>query len=318
LAWGFRFSNAGEAEALEDADVLAALESKIDWVWLNFDLSQPGSSATIASLPHVPKGALAMLGSGDERQQLDGFGQSIGGVAIDYEGLNPAAEKHVIPWNFVMTPNAFFSASRSPSHALIRVRCDVLSGRRVHDVLALFHALIHEVANSLSLALNDLGAGLNEMEERSLDHKEIASEILGQSRRRLVRARRQAVPLRGMLIRLLSERPYWFDDDAVAQCQRTVARMEALVDDLEALQERGRTLQDELKAYEAEKTTKRLTVLAMVSALLLPPTFITGVFGMNVSGLPFQETAYGFYFACGLMAASVAAILILLWRLRLI
>jgi len=97
-----------------------------------------------------------------------------------------------------------------------------------------------------------------------------------------------------------------------------LARIDALVDDLDALQERGRTLQDELKAHEAEKTTKRLTVLAMVSAMLLPPTFITGVFGMNVNGLPLQGTIYGFAAACGLMAMSVAAMLFVLWRIRLI
>ena len=141
---------------------------------------------------------------------------------------------------------------------------------------------------------------------------------MGQARRRLVRARRQIVPLRGVLIHMLSERPYWFDEDAVVECQRVAARMDGLVDDLESLQERAHALQDELKAREAEKTNKRLTVLAIVSALMLPPTFITGVFGMNVTGLPFQENAYGFWVACGLMAASAAGMLAVLRRIRLI
>ena len=56
-------------------------------------------------------------------------------------------------------------------------------------------------------------------------------------------------------------------------------------------------------------------MLSIVSALLLPPTFITG---MNVTGLPFQETAYGLWVACGLMAASVAGMLVVLRRFRLI
>ena len=130
--------------------------------------------------------------------------------------------------------------------------------------------------------------------------------------------RRQAVPLRGVLIHMLNERPYWFDEDAVVECQRVAARMDGLVDDLESLQERAHALQDELKAREAEKTNKRLTVLSIVSALMLPPTFITGVFGMNVTGLPFQETAYGLWVACGLMIASMAGMLAVLRRIRLI
>jgi zinc transporter len=259
-----------------------------------------------------------MLRSADDRQQIDGFGQVIAGVVADYERSDRPSEKLIVRWNFVMTRCAFLSACRRPSHALTQVRSDLQSGRRIPNVLALFHAVIQELAAAISLVLNELGAKLNEMEERSLDQKEIGSDVLGQARRRLIRVRRQAVPLRGVLIHMLNERPYWFDEDAIAECQRVAARMDALVDDLESLQERARALQDELKAREAEKTNKRLTVLAISSALLLPPTFITGVFGMNVAGLPFQENAYGFWVACGLMAASVIGMLVVLRRIKLV
>jgi len=218
----------------------------------------------------------------------------------------------------VMTSSAFFSAQRRPSHALEQLRIDLESGRRLPDVLALFHALVHELASAISLIMNELGAKLNELEEQLLDQKEVGLDILGQLRRRLVRVRRHAVPFRGMLTHIVSERPFWFDSDALAECQRVAGRMDSLVDDLDTLQERGHTLQDELRAREAEKTTKRLTVLAVVSALLLPPSFISGVFGMNVSGLPFQENGDGFWVTCGLMATSVVGMLVVLRRIRLI
>jgi zinc transporter len=318
LAWGYRFSKTGVAEPLQGPALREALEKQEAWLWLNFDLADERAGATIAALPHLPKGALAMLRSTDERQQIDGFGQAIAGVVADYERCDPPDEKRVVRWNFAMTQFVFISAQRRPSHALNQVRGDLQSGRRLPDVLGLFYALVHELASAISLVLSEVGGKLNEMEERLLDQKEVGSDVLGQARRRLIRVRRQALPLRAVLIHLVNERPYWFDDDAVADCQRVAARMDGLVDDLESLQERARTLQEELKAREAEKTNKRLTVLSIVSALLLPPTFITGVFGMNVTGLPFQETAYGLWVACGLMAASMAGMLVVLRRARLI
>ena len=171
----------------------------------------------------------------DERQQIDGFGQALGGVVADYKSLDPFDEKLVVRWNFVIAPYAFLSAGRHASHALNRVRIDLRSGRRLSDVVALFHALIHEVATAISLVLGEVGSKLNEMEERALDQKEIGLDVLGQARRRLVRLRRQAVPLRGLLIRMLSERPYWFDGDAVIGCQRVIARMDALIDELDSI-----------------------------------------------------------------------------------
>jgi zinc transporter len=318
LTWGYRFSKTGVAEPEQGPALREALEKQEVWLWLNFDLAEECAGATIAALPHLPPDALAMLRCADDRQQIDGFGQAIAGVVADYERCDPPDEKRIVRWNFAMTPYLFVSAQRRPSHALNQVRSDLQSGRRLPDVLGLFHALIHELASAISLVLNDLGAKLNEMEERLLDKKEIGSDVLGQTRRRLIRVRRQALPLRAVLIHMLNERPYWFDGDAVADCQRVAARMDGLADDLDSLQERARALQDELEAREVEKTNKRLTVLSIVSALLLPPTFITGIFGMNVTGLPFQETAYGLWVACGLMAASMAGMLVVLRRAGLI
>jgi zinc transporter len=56
----------------------------------------------------------------------------------------------------------------------------------------------------------------------------------------------------------------------------------------------------------------------VVSALLLPATFITGMFGMNVGGLPWRASPLGFADACLLMAVSVVVMLLILKRVRLI
>ncbi len=199
-----------------------------------------------------------------------------------------------------------------------QVRIDLQHGRRLQNVLGLSHALIQETASAISLVLNEIGVKLNEMEEWMLDRKEVRADVLGQARRWLVRLRRQALPLRAVLIHTLSERPDWFDDDAIADCQRVAERIDGLVDDLESLQERAHPLQDERRVREAERTNKRLTVLSIVSALSLPPTFITCVFGMNVKGLPFQEAPYAFLMTCGLMATSMVGMLVVLRRFRLI
>ena len=45
----------------------------------------------------------------------------------------------------------------------------------------------------------------------------------------------------------------------------------------------------------------------MLTALFLPATLVTGVFGMNTKGLPFGEDEAGFWFAFGIavMAAGM-------------
>ena len=86
LAWGYRFSKTGVAEPLQGpARFARRSRSRKSGCGSNFDLAHERASATIAALPHLPKGALAMLRSADDRQQIDGFGQAIAGVVADYE-----------------------------------------------------------------------------------------------------------------------------------------------------------------------------------------------------------------------------------------
>ncbi len=44
-----------------------------------------------------------------------------------------------------------------------------------------------------------------------------------------------------------------------------------------------------------------------MTSLLLPPTLITGIFGMNTKGLPLTDVESGFLYAAVLMASSVGA-----------
>ena len=53
-----------------------------------------------------------------------------------------------------------------------------------------------------------------------------------------------------------------------------------------ALQERAKLLQEELAARVTEDAGSKLNVLTALTAVFLPMTLITGIFGMNVAGLP--------------------------------
>ena len=319
LVWGYRFFEDGTAELLQGPVLREALERQDSWLWLHFDLTDQRSRRTIASLPHLPPAAVAMLLSDEQRQHIERFGQIIGGMVTDYETGAPLDARRVVRWQFVMAPHLFVSARQRPGHTIHQVHLDLQSGRAFPDALRLFTAIIHEFSSATGQLLQDLTNKMDAMEEQLLDRKEVAgTEIIGIVRRTLVRLHRQEVPLRAVLIHMLTERPDWFTDEAATDCQLVAERMDSLHEDLESLRERAHALHDELSTRESEKINRRLTVLSIVSALLLPPTFITGLFGMNVEGLPLRGTDWGFLIACGLMALSSVGMLIWLRRIRLL
>ena len=54
-------------------------------------------------------------------------------------------------------------------------------------------------------------------------------------------------------------------------------------------------------------------VLSIVAAIFLPITFITGVFGMNVAGLPGVEDPVSFWLVAGVMT-TISFVVLALFR----
>jgi Mg2+ and Co2+ transporter CorA len=94
---------------------------------------------------------------------------------------------------------------------------------------------------------------------------------------------------------------------------RLVQRLDSLDQEVIAAQERARLLQDEISARLSEESARNLNALSILTALFLPATLVTGIFGMNTTGLPFSHSGHGTALAVGL-GAIVAGITY--WVLR--
>ncbi len=81
------------------------------------------------------------------------------------------------------------------------------------------------------------------------------------------------------------------------------------------MRDRARLLQEEVGAKMVEETNNHLHVLSILTMLFLPPTLITGVFGMNTKGLPFTENDYAFLLAIGLLFSSSLIVYLVMRRL---
>jgi magnesium transporter len=57
----------------------------------------------------------------------------------------------------------------------------------------------------------------------------------------------------------------------------------------------------------ANKTNDAMKALTIISAILLPMTFIAGIYGMNFKHMPELEWHYGYFFALALMGAIAIA-----------
>lgn len=99
-----------------------------------------------------------------------------------------------------------------------------------------------------------------------------------------------------------------FPVDFVQKHSRLVQRIEALGHEVVIIQDQTRRLpQDEIDARQAAETNRHLHTLSILSALFLPPTLLSGLFGMSLKLMPLFDNDAAFWLIVGLAIVSSVA-----------
>jgi zinc transporter len=138
---------------------------------------------------------------------------------------------------------------------------------------------------------------------------------LGRSRRLCARLRREFAPERADLGRVLHRSAQPIAEADRALLESSVENLAFAIEEIAEIYERAKLLQEELASRLAENTGRNLYVLSLLTAVLLPMTLVTGVFGMNVAHLP---GANSFPLVMLLILASGGITLALLFWRRLL
>ncbi|MEX2367325.1 MAG: CorA family divalent cation transporter, partial [Pseudohongiellaceae bacterium] len=129
-------------------------------------------------------------------------------------------------------------------------------------------------------------------------------------RRQAATTRRYLAPQRDALDALYRQAKNILDQDHVYEIHEQSDRIVRYVEDLDLVRERALVLQEELMNRIAQEQNARMYVLSIVAAVFLPISFLTGLFGMNVAGLPGVEDPEAFLIVAVLMGLTVAGILL--------
>ena len=82
-----------------------------------------------------------------------------------------------------------------------------------------------------------------------------------------------------------------------------------MAEELEAIRERSALMHEALTDLRAEQIDQRGLLISIVALIFLPLTFITGLYGMNVDGLPYAKEPWAFDMIGGLCIAITIGII---------
>jgi len=159
---------------------------------------------------------------------------------------------------------------------------------------------------------DDVGAA-----EEQLGNQDQATfrHVISALRRKIASVRRFLAPQRDALDRLYRQPGLWFSNTEIHDMREEADRITRYLEDLDLARERTMVLREEFLAQLAQEQNSRMYVLSVVAAIFLPLTFVTGLLGMNVGGLPGLESPRGFLGSVVIMiTAAVALLFFFRWK----
>ncbi|MCU0839261.1 MAG: zinc transporter ZntB [Rhodospirillales bacterium] len=200
---------------------------------------------------------------------------------------------------------------RHRSHALSAlrdIRIDLNKGRGVRTPGELFGRLAEKLIRDVEPGLDKMHETIERLED------DLLVKASPELRRTLADLRRQAIHLRRYLgpQREALTAPVLRDTTLLDERDRlhlagVVDRVARCVEDLDAFRDRATILYQDLAAQIQEgigKSTYRFTVVASV---ILPPSLIAGLLGVNIGGIPGTDDPYAFAILVALILFVVFA-----------
>jgi zinc transporter len=320
FVWAHRFSpENGQSERLAPTCVVEEIRIEDGFTWLHLGLSDARVPNFIETSLGLPIEAVQALTSRDPHAALTISRALICGTLVDFQrGFDEMTSE--IGWlHFALTDRMIVTTRLHPLRSVDCARAAVEKSSKIRSPMDVLGALVIEFQRTVMTIVLEINEELNLIEDFVYeDAPRDESRRLAPARRTIIKLHRHLRTELALLRRAVAadedEVPDGFQDVA----RKLMERIEMVERDVYSLQERSRLLHEDIDSRASAETNRHLYILSLATAFLLPPTLITGFFGMNTGALPFAESGDGTIYAGLLIAASIILAWIALKRARIL
>jgi len=241
------------------------------------------------------------------------------GVMLFLRGvnLNPGADpEDMVSIRLWIEPQRIVSVRLRRLLSVDDLRKELLDGKGPVDVGHFVVRLADHMVSRMVDVMSDIDDAVDRLQGEVLESGSSGLRTeLTHLRHEIITLRRYLAPQRDALARLAQLKLAWLREDELLQLREEIDRVTRYVEDLDAARERASVTQEELSNLLSEQLNSRMYVLSVVAAIFLPLGFLTGLFGINVGGIPLAENPWGFWEVSGLLVLiALVQLAVFRWR----
>ena len=313
LMYGFELNGGGGAKNL-GWDDLASQQSGPRW--MHMDFTEPETREWLTQQSDIDGYVVRAMLDDDSRPRSLVAGE---GMLVTLRGVNMNAgadPEDMVSIRLWIDKDRIITTRRRRLLSIVKLRESLQRGEGPIDAGDFLIKLVCLLEENIGPAIETLDDEIEAAEQAFAEGDVVrySGEFSG-LRRQAARLRRYLAPQRDALDRLSRE-----TDTLLNASQRMAIREEAdkitrNLEDLELVRERAVVAHEELLGRLANEQNSRMYVLSLVAAIFLPLSFLTGLLGMNVGGLPGLENPAAFALvSVSMLLMAVGIVALFRWR----
>lgn len=274
-------------------------------LWLHLRRTCEGVAEWLQEEFSIPEPTVRLLTSDATRPRAFREGETLV-ATLRGINFNPGAEpEDMVSMQLWSDGARLVTLRRAPLQTPRDTLAEFESGRGPTDAGSLVTSLTAHMVQRMNAAIVDMNEDIDRLEDLDIEQEDNDAMLaqIAAIRRNCLALQRHMGPQHVALEAIARDAPQWFEGHDRREIAETIALLRRFLDDIDISKESAVVLMDELRARSLAASERTNYLLTIVAAIFLPLTFLTGLLGINVGGMPGADDGAAFWIVVGLCAA---------------
>jgi zinc transporter len=309
----YRIDHSGKGKEINREEI-AALPSAQELLWVHLNYTDPEARHWLEKESGLNNIIVKALLSEETRPRVNeiedgllislrGINQNIGSEPEDMVSLRIWIDQHKV----ISTGKRRLVSVEELSHDISQGEGPKNAGEFLVEMSARLLAQMDSVIEEVEDDVDQLEEEVLLAESQELRFK------LGSIRRQVIELRRHIAPQRDAMSTIQMKKITWLDDMQRIRLREVSDHITRFVENLDSVRDRAAITHEELVGRLSDSINERIYLLSLMAAIFLPLSFLTGLLGINIAGIPGAADNHAFPIFCSIL---VVIVICQLWFFR--
>ncbi len=284
------------------------------FLWVHLHASEPGSREWLESNTELNPQIIDALLAKETRPRLLQHEQGMMVIFRAMNLFNSDEPEDMIALRMWIDQDRVITTRNRDIKAIEDIQHAIQAGEAIKSPADFLIMITSRLFARMEPFIEDLEEDISRVEEQiALGHGSDLMQGIGKIRKQTAIFRRYIIPQKAVVGGLLRSDFPCLTEEHKQQLAEDLDRVTRFTEELDELRDRTQIINEEVRNMHAERLNEITYIFSVAATIFLPLSFLTGLMGINVGGMPGVDSGNAFWIFAGITAA-IAGLQIFIFR----